>query len=62
MNQIIFTFYLLNIIQVIKYTYIIHTVLSLVHSSTVPKDDTRNPENHISDQDPNILKLDGIPL
>ena len=57
MNQIIFPFYLLSIIQVIKYTYIIHTVLSLVYSSNVPKVDTTNPENHISDQDPNILNL-----
>ena len=45
------------IIQVVKYTYIIHIVHSLVHPSTVPKVDTTNSENHISDQDPNILNL-----
>ena len=45
MNQITFTFYLI---------YIVH---SLVHPSTVPKVDTTNSENHISDQDPNILNL-----
>ena len=38
-------------------TYIIHIVHSLVHPSTVPKVDTPNSENHISDQDPNILNL-----
>ena len=57
MNQITFTLYLIYIIQVVKYTYIIHIVHSLVHPSTVPKVDTTNSENHNSDQDPNILKL-----
>ena len=57
MNQITFTFYLIYIIQVVKYTYIKHIVHSLVHPSTVPKVDTTNSENHISDQDPNILNL-----
>ena len=57
MNQITFTFYLIYILQVIQYTYIIHIVHSLVHPSTVPKVDTTNSENHISDQDPNILNL-----
>ena len=57
MNQITFTLYLIYIIQVVKYTYIIHIVHSLVHPSTVPKVDTSNSENHISDQDPNISNL-----
>ena len=57
MNQITFTLYLIYIIQVVKYTYIIHIVHSLVHPSTVPKVDTANSENHISDQDPNISNL-----
>ena len=57
MNQITFTFHLIYIIQVVKYTYIINIVHSLVHPSTVPKVDTTNSENHISDQDPNILNL-----
>ena len=57
MNQITFTLYLIYIIQVVKYTYIIHIVHSFVHPSTVPKVDTTNSENHISDQDPNILNL-----
>ena len=57
MNQTTFTLYLIYIIQVVKYTYIIHIVHSLVHPSTVPKVDTTNSENHISDQDPNILNL-----
>ena len=51
MNQITFTLYL---IQVVKYTYITHIVHALVQPSTVPKVDTTNSENHISDQDPNI--------
>ena len=57
MNQITFTLYLIYIIQVVKYTYIIHIVHSLVHPSTAPKVDATNSENHISDQDPNILNL-----
>ena len=57
MNQITFTFHLIYIIQVVKYTYIINIVHSLVHPSIVPKVDTTNSENHISDQDPNILNL-----
>ena len=57
MNQITFTFYLIYIIQFVKYTYIINIVHSLVHPSTVPKVDTTDSENHISDQDPNILNL-----
>ena len=57
MNHINFNIYLVCIIHVVKYTYIIHIVHSLVHSSAVPKVDTTNSENHISDQDPNILNL-----
>ena len=57
MNQLTFTLYLIYIIQVVKYTYIIHIVHPLVHPSTVPKVDTTNSENHISDQDLNILNL-----
>ena len=55
MNQTTFNLYLVYIIHVVKYIYIIHIVHSLVHPSTVPKVDTTNSENHISDQDPNIL-------
>ena len=54
MNQITLTLYL---IQIVKYTYIIHIVHSFVQPSTVPKVDTTNSENHISDQDRNILNL-----
>ena len=57
MNHITFNLYLVYIIHVVKYIYIIHIVHSLVHPSTVPKVDTTNSENHISDQDPNILNL-----
>ena len=57
MNQTTFNFYLVYIIHVVEYMYIIHIVHSLVHPSTVPKVDTTNSENHISDQDPNILNL-----
>ena len=35
--------------------HMVHSLVhSLVHSSTVPKVDTTNSENHISDQDPTI--------
>ena len=57
MNQTTFNLYLVYIIHVVKYIYIIHIVHSLVHPSTVPKVDTTNSENHISDQDPNSLNL-----
>ena len=40
-------------IHAVKHAYIIH----LVHSSSVPKVDTTNSANHISEQDPNILTL-----
>ena len=53
MNKIPFKLYIVNIIHIIKYAYIIHTV----HSTSVPKADTTNSENHISEQDPNILNL-----
>ena len=53
MNHITFNLYLVYIINVVKYIYIIH----IVHSSTVPKVDKTNSENHISDQDPKILNL-----
>ena len=32
-------------------------MIHLVHSSSVPKVDTTNSENHISEQDPKILTL-----
>ena len=57
MNQTTFNLYLVFIIHVVKYIYIIHIVHSLVQPSTVPKVDTTNSENHISDQDHNILHL-----
>ena len=57
MNQTTFNLYLVYIIHVVKYIYIIHIVHSLVHLSTVPKVDTTNSENHISDKDPNIFNL-----
>ena len=57
MNQTTFNLYLVYIIHVVKYIYIIHIVQFLVHPSTVPKIDTTNSKNHISDQDPNILNL-----
>ena len=53
MNNIPFTLYIVYIIHVVKYAYIIH----IVHSTSVPKVDTTNQENHISEQDPNILHL-----
>ena len=48
-----FTLYIVYIIHSFKYAYTIHSV----HSSSVPKVDTTNSENHISEQDPNILTL-----
>ena len=32
-------------------------MIHLFNSTSVPKADTTNPENHISEQDPNILNL-----
>ena len=54
MNQTTFNLYLVYIIHVVKYMYLIHIVHSLVHASNVPKVDTTNSENHISNEDPNI--------
>ena len=42
-----------NILFNVYITYIIH----IVNSTSVPKVDTTNPENHISEQGPNILNL-----
>ena len=53
MNNTRFKLYIVYIIHVVKYAYIIH----IVHSTSVPKVDTKNQENHISEQDPNILNL-----
>ena len=53
MNNIPFKLYIVYIIHVVKYAYIIH----IVHSTSVPKVETTNQENHISEQDPNILNL-----
>ena len=53
MNNKHFNLYIVYIIHAVKYAYIIH----LVHSSSVPKVDTTNSANHISEQDPNILTL-----
>ena len=53
MNHITFNLYLVYIIHVVKYIYKMH----IVHSSTVPKVDTTNSENNISDHDTNILNL-----
>ena len=51
MNNKHFNLYIEYIIHAVIYAYIIH----LVHSSSVPKVDTTNSANHISEQDPNIL-------
>ena len=53
MHRFHFNFLFINAIESIKYAYVIH----LVRSSSVPKVDTTNSENHISEQDPNILTL-----
>ena len=37
-------------------TYIVY-LIQLTNTTSVPKADTTNPENHISSQDPNILNL-----
>ena len=37
-------------------TYIVY-IIHIVNSSSVPKVDTTNSENHISEQDPNILNI-----
>ena len=53
MNNKNFNLYIIYIIHAVKYAYIIH----LVHFSSIPKVDTTNSENHIPEQDPNILTL-----
>ena len=42
---------MINILFSVYIAYIIH----IVNSTSVPKFETTNPENHISEQDPNIL-------
>ena len=37
-------------------TYIVY-IIFIVNSTSVPKVDTTNSENHFSEQDPNILSL-----
>ena len=37
-------------------TYIVY-IIHIVNCTSVPKVDTTNSENHISEQDPNILNL-----
>ena len=44
---------MINILFIIYFFYITH----IVTSTSVPKVDTTNPENYISEQDPNILNL-----
>ena len=44
---------MINILFITVITYIIH----IITSTSVPKNDTTNPENHISEKDPNILNL-----
>ena len=44
---------MINIFFITYITYIIH----IDTFASVPKVDTTNPENHISEQDPNILNL-----
>ena len=53
MHRTHFNFLFIYAIESIKYAYIIH----LVRSSSVPKVDTTNLENHISEQDTSILTL-----
>ena len=43
-------------IYIFSITYITYTIY-IVYSTSVPKVDTTNSENHISEQDPNILNL-----
>ena len=43
-------------INIFPITYIIY-IIHKVNSTSVPKLDTTNPENRISEQDPNILNL-----
>ena len=48
--------YVLTIIDILFITYIVY-LIHLANTTSVPKADTTNPENHISPQDPNILNL-----
>ena len=43
-------------INVLFITYIAY-IINIVNSTSVPKVETTNPENHISEQDPNFLNL-----
>ena len=43
-------------IDILFITYFAN-LIHLANTTSVPKADTTNPENHISQQDPNILKL-----
>ena len=43
-------------IHLLFITYIVY-LIHLTNTTSVPKADTKNPENHISLQDPNILNL-----
>ena len=45
----------MNLIRVILMLFILNKYIS--DTSSVPKADTTKPENHISEQDPNILNL-----
>ena len=46
---------MIDILFITYNVYLIH----LANTTSVPKADTTNPENHISPQDPNILNLMG---
>ena len=43
-------------IDILFITYIVY-LIHLANTTSVPKADTTNPENHISPQDSNILNL-----
>ena len=43
-------------IDILFITYIVY-LIHLANTTSVPKADTTNPENHISPQDPNILNI-----
>ena len=42
--------------NILFHTYIVY-IIHIVNSTSVPKIDTTNSENHISEQDPDILNL-----
>ena len=42
--------------NILFFTYIVY-LIHLANTTSVPKADTTNPENHISPQDPNTLNL-----